>query len=389
MHNHNLVLSINTDGDSYQERLQIASTLALDGDEKAAATAMSTLIRRMINNDLRKFPIEDRTKALIDAAAQEALANIVEHASEAQEVTYGGVGQKSYNVGIKEEAPTAIPTRQIEVDVLAVLRKSTVRDGKVYLSSDRLERKLYDKVNQVLVAMGGKWVAGKTQAHVFSEADPEEFALCFTELQASGVYTDPKDLGFFRTSPELADRLVAMANLQPGERVMEPNVGDGRIALPAAAIVGLENVHCIEIFAPNVKRAQSAGLTVLHQDFLSVKPPENEADRFDVVLMNPPFSKNQDVAHVTHACQFLKKTGRLLAITSPSWQMQSKNSKAEAFQELLEVSQADVIDIAAGAFKAAGTMVATRIVTLHAENLPWHQVEVEVEDLCELEAPAA
>lgn len=265
-----------------------------------------------------------------------------------------------------------LPVRQIEGDVLAVLRQCHLEGTQLRLPAGQLERKLYEKTNAVLVSMGGKWKGGKVQAHVFDQADPLGFAQCFEALQASGVYTDPKDLGFFQTQEPQASQAIECAGLRPGMRVLEPSAGRGALARPAAAIVGLANVHCIELFPPNARVLQEMGFAVQAQDFLATAAPLREQDRYDVVLMNPPFGALQDIAHVSHACHFLKSTGRLVAITSPSWESRASR-RADAFRELLLGSQARVTPIAAGAFKAAGTMVATRMVVIEAKHLPWHR----------------
>lgn len=387
----NLFLSFIHDGDSYEARQAIARTFLASGNKAAAMTAMSGLITSMIASRPQNFDATEKQKKVCTLAADRALAHAMERLTE--ELDYQAKTLKSASLS-GPAAGTAssyrspdIPVRKVDAMVLEVLRKCRVQECMVYLPSGQLERKLYENVNAVLSAMGGKWTGGKTQAHVFRDVEPEAFATCFDDLRVTGCYSDPKDLGFFETSPELATQVVKIAGLKSWMRVLEPSAGRGRIALAAAQVVGNENVTCIEIFAPNVRALQQRGLQVLQQDFLSEEPPSEEADKYDVVVMNPPFGKMQDIAHVTHACQFLKRTGRLVAITSPSWEGRTNHQKSESFRQLLADSQADVINVEAGAFKAAGTMVATRIIALDAENLPWNQCETLVET--SREAPTA
>lgn len=419
MNHENLTLTINNDGDTYSARMEIANQYLRTKNLKVAMANMSQEIRRMLVNQSKDFTAAEKSTASINAAASEALEYVVDHLDEglARQLLNARLGASSPESAVAATAApnqltpsitpapdqvdadgTPLPSRKVSDDVLDVLRNCRVESGKVFLPGYQLERKLYEKVNEVLTGIGGKWKGGKTAAHVFADADPDEFGICFKELQDTGSYTDPKDVEFFRTPPELAAQLIKLVGLKAGMKVMEPNVGDGRIALPAAEIVGLENVHCFELFPPNVKRARDAGLNVTQGDFLSFQPPEKEEDRFDVILMNPPFSNNQDVKHVSHACQFLKKTGRLAAITSESWAIQANNSKAKEFRTFLDASQADVIKVEAGAFKSSGTMVSTQIIVLDAAYLPWNQndqhdqthgqSEFDYEEECAADAPA-
>lgn len=345
------------------------------------------MLKGLIAKSPSLFNKDERTAAVLDAAANEALDAVVDELMDgaadraAAPALAATPSFASKTQGLCAPGST-VPVRQVEGDVLAVLRRCRVDDeGRVYLPAGKLERTLYEKTNAVLTTMGGQWTGSKVQAHVFSRADPALFAQCFAELQATGTYTDPKDLGFFETQPAEARQAIALAGLRPGMRVLEPSAGRAALAGPAADIVGIANVQCVEIFSPNARALQKAGFAVCEQDFLTLEPPEREEDRFDVVVMNPPFGSQQDVAHVSHACRFLKQSGRLVAITSPSWEMRTASKKAEAFRELLLASRADVTPIAAGAFKAAGTMVATRLITLEAKNLPWNCQAQEAEAL--------
>ncbi|OUM04493.1 hypothetical protein A8M77_02080 [Variovorax sp. JS1663] len=274
--------------------------------------------------------------------------------------------------------------RRIYDDVLNVLRAGRTEDNKFFLGPERLDPKLYKRVNVVLKDLGGAWKGGKTQAHVFEGAADEALAAVI----ASGEYLTAKDFGFFPTPGALADRAVAMAGLAPGMKVLEPSAGDGSLALRAAAIVGAQNVTACEFLDRNVAKLKAAGLTdVIHGDFLATEP----APIYDAVVMNPPFGNLQDVKHVEHAARFLKPDGVLIAITSPSFQHRN-TSAAAAFRDFATASQAEVVDLPAGTFRESGTEVATVLLKLDACNFPWHIApdldEEEAEESEELaEAP--
>lgn len=262
-------------------------------------------------------------------------------------------------------------SRRIDDDVLTVLRAGRTEDNKFFLGPERLDPKLYKRVNVVLKDLGGAWKGGKTQAHVFEGAADEAVAAVI----ASGEYLTAKDFGFFPTPAGLADRAIALAGLAPGMKVLEPSAGDGSLALRAAAIVGAQNVTACEFLDRNVAKLKAAGLTdVIHGDFLVTEP----APIYDSVVMNPPFGNLQDIKHVEHAARFLKPDGVLIAITSPSYQFRS-TAAAAAFRDFANASQAEAQDIPAGTFRESGTEVATVLLRIEARNFPWNNL-VDVED---------
>lgn len=271
-------------------------------------------------------------------------------------------------VEMVDDEPTALVTKPVPQDVLQVLRQSVLEGGVLKLPPGRMERKLYEKTNEVLVALGGKWVGRKVQGHVFEE-DP---APLLDTVISLGAYLRPQDMGYFPTPDGLAAQLIEMADLEPGMSVLEPSAGWGALALRAAAIVGsLDLVTVFEIMEGNVRKLRQAGFgTAQAVDFLKTKP----LPVYSRVVMNPPFSRGSDIDHFMHATQFLRPDGRISAILSAGWQGNS-NKKACEFRALLEESGAHVRDVPAGAFRESGTDVRTTMVAVDAENFPWNRVD--------------
>jgi len=245
------------------------------------------------------------------------------------------------------------PTR-IPVDVQGVLNGLSVVDNEVKIVS-RLAPKLYAKVNDVLNTIGGKWNTHR-QAHVFTE-NPQSM---IDELIANGEIFTFKDFEFFYTPPAVIPLVMAKAGIRPGMRGMEPNAGGGALAMAAAEIVGKDNMTCYELMPQNVKKLQALGFALEGpQDFLSVEAMPS----FDFVIMNPPFSGGRDVAHIRHALGFVKAGGKLVAIASTQWR-DHDTRPAQSFREYLASLNADIQDIAPGAFREAGTDVATTLITI-------------------------
>jgi protein-L-isoaspartate O-methyltransferase len=261
--------------------------------------------------------------------------------------------------------------RRIDADVLDVLKRATADGKQIRLPNERLERKLYERVNEVLTALGGRWKGGKTQAHCFEE----DAAPILEVALATGSFVKPQDFGYFPTPPELVQRVLGMVYIKPGMRLLEPQGGTGAFAVPMAQLAGVHNVTTYELLPQNAQKLREAGLENVHQaDFLTVAPEPV----YDLVIMNPPFERGVDIEHVMHATRFLKPDGELVAITSRSWAHNS-NKKFQSFREFTDQVQAQVEQVEAGAFRTSGTNVATSIVHIEACNLPWYNTEAAEE----------
>ena len=95
-------------------------------------------------------------------------------------------------------------------------------------------------------------------------------------------------------------------------------------------------------------------------DFLETKPTPS----YDVIIANPPFTKNQDIDHLRHMYNQLKPGGQMVCMTSKHWE-QSSNKKETEFREwLMDLDNCGVLDVKANAFKSSGTSIETNIVVI-------------------------
>ena len=139
----------------------------------------------------------------------------------------------------------------------------------------------------------------------------------------------------FPTPPALARRMVELADVRPGHRVLEPSAGTGRLlqALPTGC-----DVTAVEI-SPTLARQIGARCV----DFLSLPPVAD----FDRIVMNPPFANAQDIRHILHARQFLAPGGALVALCANGPRQRA------ALQPLATAWH----DLPAGSFASEGTGV--------------------------------
>ena len=237
-------------------------------------------------------------------------------------------------------------------DILAECRV----EGNVLMLPDRqLDRKIYVEVNKVLEAMGGKWNR-KVKGHVY-DYSPES---TLEEIVLSGEYTDTrKELQFFETPKELAVKLCDMAEITPECSVIEPSAGKGRIS-DEIHKRNPKNLVCFEINNGMELYLNDKEYDVYYRNFLEVDSNEVSADR---IVMNPPFSKHQDIEHVYKAYDCLNPGGILVSVMSTSHTFRT-DKKSELFREFLKQSGAEVEILPEGSFKESGTMVNTCVVKI-------------------------
>ena len=130
----------------------------------------------------------------------------------------------------------------------------------------------------------------------------------------------------FPTPPALAARMVELAGIGAGDRVLEPSAGTGNLAKAIRSAVPGAHLDLIEIDSRLCSILQASGFEVLCCDFLAASMPvcPDSEDGHDCVLMNPPFSKGQDVVHILHALKFLKPGGRLVALCADGPRQQAE-----------------------------------------------------------------
>lgn len=175
---------------------------------------------------------------------------------------------------------------------------------------------------------------------------------------------------FFPTDNDtLADQVIDEADIQPGMKVLEPNAGMGHLAdkikdTGADLDVGEYAYTMSELL-------KAKGHNVVSGDFLDYNPGEI----YDRIVMNPPFSHDADVKHVTHALTMLKPGGRLVSITS-SMAGNRSNSTNKNFREYLDAVGAVERNNPENSFKDSlnPTSVNTKTIVIDKpdvdENLP-------------------
>lgn len=244
--------------------------------------------------------------------------------------------------------------------VLGYLSDVLVEGDLVHRYGVQLDRKDYDALNKVLEALGGKWTRGRN-GHVFPAdvdvADRIDAAIL------TGEVVDPRGNDCFFTPLALAYDLVDRAEIKPGVRVLEPNAGQGAIALALVerGEVPPSRLFLVELLEANRLVLARMGFHVsIYGDFLQV--PVIEANMVDRVVMNPPFSKRQEIAHVRHAFELLRPGGVLVSVMSAGIAFRQDKLTTD-FREWVE-AHGSFEELPDNSFRAAGTSVRTIVATV-------------------------
>jgi len=241
-------------------------------------------------------------------------------------------------------------------NVLAILSAATVESNTVTLNSGQLDRKLYQEVNKALEALGGKWNR-KAKGHVFS-TDPSDK---LDNAILTGEVTPPRKNGYFPTPKNVVLQLIDLADIKPGQDVLEPSAGQGNIT--TELFHRGANVFACELLPENRTAILAEGMPKItlfpEPDFMKL----DSNMTFDRVVMNPPFERQQDISHVTKAYTLLRPGGRLVSVMSAGIKFR-EDRKARTFRELITSTDGRIISLPEGSFKQSGTGVNACVVIL-------------------------
>ncbi len=249
-------------------------------------------------------------------------------------------------------------SKRLSTEVLAVLSDLEI-DGSNVRIAQQLDRPMYVAVNDALEAIGGKWNR-KAKAHVFGEDPRERIDLAIL----SGEVERPKDFDYFPTPAPLAKQLAEMAGLKPYEQVLEPSAGQGALINAILDDSPLVGVMAIELLEANVKVLQAKHgndptVRICCGDFLKTDP----CDRHMRCVMNPPFSKRQDIAHVMRAFDWLAPGGRLVSVMSAGVLFR-QDRLTTTFRGFVEENGGTIEPLPEGSFKESGTSVNTVVIVV-------------------------
>jgi len=182
---------------------------------------------------------------------------------------------------------------------------------------------------------------------------------------------------FFPTPPSLFQETIAPAIAdwisgypRPANkpfRILEPSAGVATLAKEVLrlmeSLLGYGSPIHLQLVEFSSKACQflhDQGYNVACGDFLDYEASEP----FDLIVMNPPFSKEQDIDHVLHAWKMLRLGGLLVAIMSSGAVQRSNTKKVLAFRDWINQVGGSIIENEAGAFERSDALVKTGVNTI-------------------------
>jgi hypothetical protein len=162
---------------------------------------------------------------------------------------------------------------------------------------------------------------------------------------------------FFPTPEPLLSRLVELAAVRAGQRVLEPSAGSGNIVEKVRTACPDVHLAVIELQSVLCELLVLKGFNVVGHDFFE------HCETYDRIIMNPPFEKLQDIDHIQHAYALLAPGGRFVSVISEAPFFRT-DKKAQKFRAWLEGMNYYVEKNPPDAFKLSGTGVQTRTLVI-------------------------
>lgn len=183
----------------------------------------------------------------------------------------------------QDRMPSAIPCHILKMSI------STVSENKA--------------LEELLIYLGGR----DSKRYLGWEFDYDPTAI-LRELMNSGVLPSKKDHQAYFTPDKLGDEALELLCVSESDRVLEPSAGTGAMAkkLPK------DQTLCVEVSNFHAGILSAQGFNVVEADFLAFA--RSCSERFDRILMNPPYSKGRAVAHCEAALNLLDAGGRAVMI---------------------------------------------------------------------------
>lgn len=233
----------------------------------------------------------------------------------------------------------------------------TIDGNNLIFPNIQLKKETYNEVKSILEKLNGVWVKS-INGFVFEKPIGEYI----TRLLDGEKINFNKEFQFFETPATVVEKMVLMAGIDSEfkGRILEPSAGRGAIVRGIFAASDCV-VDVCETMPENIQFLNTMGVNVVGQDYLEYAPIE----KYDVIVANPPFTKNQDIIHLQKMYNDLKSEGVIVCITSTHWQT-TNNKTEKAFRKWLETKRHSIQELPANTFEK--TAVKTLIVKIVKNN---------------------
>lgn len=182
-----------------------------------------------------------------------------------------------------------------------------IKDFKIVFPLKWFSPSIYKSVTEFLKTFNcercklGEQTAFKNQG----EFSNEQILKIGKELKGVSLSTK---FDFFPTPDEVVKKVQSLIDVKENDLILEPSAGTGSL------IPGFkkENIICVELNPILTNILKEKKYNVKNIPFEEFEPEQ----KFDKIIMNPPFSKRLDAKHIKRAFEMLKDGGELVAIHS-------------------------------------------------------------------------
>jgi predicted RNA methylase len=180
-------------------------------------------------------------------------------------------------------------------------------EDRLVFAPKNLPDELQLGVDWIIDAAGGKY---NKRDRAYSFLRPNPWQNVYAVVLSNFGYDQKDCVDIQQTPVDVARFIVEKIGVQD-MMCMEPSAGEGIIVYQMVAH-GATSCRAIEI---NQQRAKlcSRVTECTHQDFMDLDP-ERYKTRFDRIVMHPPRTRGQDLAHLQHTLRFCKTGGRIACI---------------------------------------------------------------------------
>ncbi|WP_297533061.1 LPD38 domain-containing protein [Thalassolituus sp.] len=211
---------------------------------------------------------------------------------------------------------------------------------------------------------GGK-ALDRSKAQQLTEWDKAKAYYYGTKKQGSGRSSAGREgTDYFATPEPVGLKMVEMANIRPGEDVLEPSGGHGAIAR------WFPDYTKNKAIEPSADLASKLSLRFSGDVMTGMFEDHHIVNKYDAIVMNPPYGHGGKTAadHVGKAGAHLRDGGRIVALipTGPAADKQfDKLLSSDAMKDIYTVAD---IKMPSVTFERAGTKVSTRILVLEKQT---------------------
>ena len=237
-------------------------------------------------------------------------------------------------------------------------KEETENGTLFYLDIGTVPNEAYDKLKPIIEYLGGHW-REKVKKFVFKN-DVEKIIFDCIEngVDVTEKYKWQEKTQFYPTPEKVAKRVVELAEIKEGMSLLEPSAGRGNLldVIPVFC-----NILCVEPLIENSDILRKKGYNHTVETFESFK--ENTTQKFDRIVMNPPFAGQKDALHLMMAFELLEQKGVLTAIISEN-ALYYQTDISDTLRSFLKEHNAYIENIPSNAFEESGTTIETVIVKI-------------------------